>query len=195
METNNFIRVYEKLASDDYCERMIDAWESLNQTSSNTYDVLRGQDSNGSTINRKDYAFFYEREETAKPLAQETYSILNIALQKYLDEHPSLGEYDLLSTGVKVQKTMPKGGFHKWHCEAMGNERTRILTWTIYLNDVPEGEGETEFLEYGVRVQPKKGDVCIFPASWQHTHRGNPVYTIDKYIATGWWYDHRSENY
>ena len=39
-----------------------------------------------------------------------------------------------------------------------------------------------------MKLRPKKGTVCLFPASWTHTHRGNPVYTKDKYIATGWFY-------
>ena len=53
---------------------------------------------------------------------------------------------------------------------------------------IPEGEGETEFFEYGVKLQPKKGAVCFFPSSFTHTHRGNPVYKHNKYIATGWYY-------
>jgi hypothetical protein len=28
--------------------------------------------------------------------------------------------------------------------------------------------------------------MSIFPAAFTHTHRGNPVYSKDKYIATGW---------
>jgi len=91
---------------------------------------------------------------------------------------------------MKVQKTPPKGGFHTWHCEHVShnNSAYRNLTWTLYLNDIPDGEGETEFLEYGVKVQPKKGLLCFFPAAWSHVHRGNPVYSCDKYIATGWYY-------
>ena len=62
----------------------------------------------------------------------------------------------------------------------------RILAWTLYLNDIPEGEGETEFLWQATKVKPKAGLLCIFPASFTHTHRGNPVYSTNKYIATGW---------
>ena len=62
----------------------------------------------------------------------------------------------------------------------------RLLNYLVYLNDVPDGEGETEFLNQGLRNQPKKGNLVIFPAFFTHIHRGNPVYTTDKYIATGW---------
>ena len=89
---------------------------------------------------------------------------------------------------VKLQKTPPKGGYHVWHCEAdRVPHANRVLAWTVYLNDIPSGEGETEFLWQGLRVQPKAGTVSIFPASFTHTHRGNPVYSCDKYIATGWY--------
>ena len=63
---------------------------------------------------------------------------------------------------------------------------SRSLAWIIYLNDVPEGEGETEFLYQGLRVTPKQGTLVMWPAQFTHTHRGNPVYNCTKYIATGW---------
>ena len=45
----------------------------------------------------------------------------------------------------------------------------RSLVWMIYLNDVPEGEGETEFLWQGLRVQPKAGTMLIW-ASTIYSH-------------------------
>ena len=194
MGNSNFISVYEGVATDEYCQNMIDAWEHIHNNSSSVDGEMKGEESNGSAINRKDSSYFFERENHS--MAQATYEILDECLKLYIDEHPSLGNHHLVSTAVKVQRTRPKGGFHVWHCEQLGlKDALRQLTWTIYLNDIPDGEGETEFLEYGVRVQPKKGDVCIFPASWTHTHRGNPVYTKDKYIATGWWYGNEGESY
>jgi len=194
MENSNFISVYKGVATDEYCQNMIDAWEHIHNNSSSVEGEHKGEDFNGGILNRKDSAIFFERENLE--MAQATYEILNECLKLYIDEHPSLGNHNLVSTAVKVQKTQPKGGFHIWHCEQKGiRDSLRQLVWTIYLNDIPEGEGETEFLEYGVRVKPKKGDVCIFPASWTHTHRGNPVYTVDKYIATGWWYGDEGQSY
>jgi len=194
MENPNFISVYKGVATEQYCQNMIDAWEDIHTNSSSVIGEMKGEISNGNSINRKDSSYFFNIEN--KPMAQATYDLLNACLNLYIDEHPSLGDYNLVSTEIKVQKTKPKGGFHVWHCEQQGlKDMMRQLTWTIYLNDIPDGEGETEFLEYGVRVQPKKGDVCIFPASWTHTHRGNPVYTKDKYIATGWWYGTENNSY
>lgn len=195
MDKPTFIESYPNEASDDYCDRMVQRWEDLNSGKmSSSNGRMDGQVSNGDSTNRKDYAFFYDID--ARDLAEETYQILNKCLEMYIEKHPSLGDHHLSSTHIKVQKTPPKGGFHKWHCEQRGaKDALRILTWTIYLNDMPENEAETEFLEYGVKVQPKKGTICIFPAAWTHTHRGNAVYSHDKYIATGWYYGQTGDSY
>ena len=114
-------------------------------------------------------------------------------LEEYLNEFPYAyrGARKLLTPEIKIQRTNPMGGgFHNFHAEISHWENcTRALVWTIYLNDIPNGEGETEFLYDKIRIQPKEGMGCIFPAAWMYQHRGNPVHTHQKYIATGWyWY-------
>jgi len=182
-----FISAYENLAPDDYCDRMIKAFKRLEKYSS--VHQSTGSSQNGAGL-RKDFQFYFdEARNNTIDLAQETNKILDEGLVKYTDEYPSLEPIQYYSKVIKVQRTPPKGGFHMWHREhGVGEVSHRILVWTIYLNDIPEGEGETEFLEYGMKVQPKKGTVCFFPAGFTHTHRGNAVYTHDKYIATGWYY-------
>ena len=58
----------------------------------------------------------------------------------------------------------------------------------IYLNELPLGEAQTEFLYQSIKLPPTQGTVVIWPAGFTHLHRGNTVYTTNKYIATGWWY-------
>lgn len=179
----DFIGVYPKAASDDYCDRMIAMHQELESTTSGD----KGENANGGLGNRKDVSFYFERD--SQQLARETNQILDQALFLYMDEHPALGMNEFYSQVVKVQRTGPKGGFHRWHGER-GNEenRARVLVWMIYLNDCNDDEGTTEFIEQGRKIKPEKGTVVFFPADWTHTHRGNPVYTCDKYIATGWYY-------
>lgn len=185
MQESPFIGVYPHAVMDEYCDRMVAKHQDLEKTTSG----CKGENANGGLGNRKDVSFYFERD--AIDLSTETNQLLDVALQKYMDEHPALGMHHFYSNTVKVQRTGPKGGFHLWHSER-GNldNRARVLVWMIYLNDCAEGEGTTEFIEQGVRLQPQKGTVVFFPADWTHTHRGNPVYTHDKYIATGWYYLH-----
>ena len=184
MVNGNFISVYENLAPDKLCDRLIERFKELEETSS----ACLGEDANGGLVRRKDASFYFEI--SAPNLASEVNVVLDQALTLYTDKYPSIGHHQFYSHCVKVQKTPPKGGFHHWHCEQSGRDGSlaRILVWMIYLNDTPPGEGTTEFIEQGETIQPKKGSVVLFPASWTHTHRGNPVYTEDKFIATGWYY-------
>ena len=185
MVNGNFISVYENEIPEGLCDRLISRHQELESQAS--VSASKGEEANGGLSRRKDVSFFFERDDVA--LASEVNSILDGSVAKYIDEYPSIGMHQFYSNVVKVQRTPPKGGFHLWHCEKGSQENiARVLVWMMYLNDVPEGEGTTEFLEQGVVLHPKKGTVVLFPAAWTHTHRGNPVYTHDKYIATGWYY-------
>ncbi len=198
---NSFIGSYTDGASKEYCDKVINAFNCFEDAPEYGFDPELGMrsDLSDSTQSRfrKDHVLYLEDQELPMggyrivnpTLMEETKNILQENLQKYIKDYPSLGFQNIELCSIKIQKTEPKGGFHVWHCEHQSgnNHPLRVLAWTIYLNDIPEGEGETEFLEYGIRIPPKKGTVCFFPASFTHTHRGNAVYSCDKYIATGWY--------
>ena len=84
-------------------------------------------------------------------------------------------------TGYQIQRTDP-GGFYAWHNDA--NDQMRMTTFIWYLNDIKE-DGYTEFCN-GLRVQPERGKLMFFPATWTYVHRGYPPKNEVKYICTGW---------
>ena len=85
-----------------------------------------------------------------------------------------------------MQKIKPKEGFHLWHYEnILRRYSDRRLVLQLYLNDVRDG-GETEFLYYSKRITPKQGQFLIYPATFTHSHRGNPPLSGNKYIITSW---------
>ena len=91
----------------------------------------------------------------------------------------------VLST-IKIQKTLPQGGYHVWHCEHANVETGRRFAFIIlYLNDVVSG-GETEFLYQSARVEASQGRLVLAPAAYTHMHRGNPPLGGEKYILTSW---------
>lgn len=189
METPNFIESYDT-DQFDLCDRTIARLEEIlsaeNPDSLSHY--MSGSKAHGSSINRTDDSVLLHQIED--PLCTEIHNLLRQYIPKYSTKYHGFASCNCMSQHVKVQRTPPRGGFHTWHKEHGPDSHSayRVLVWTLYLNDIPEGEGETEFLEYGIKVQPKKGRLCFFPAGWTHLHRGNPVYSCDKYIATGWYY-------
>ena len=89
---------------------------------------------------------------------------------------------------LNIQKyTPPSGGYKDWHYERSTCDPI-FLVWMIYLNDMPEGDGETEFLYQRRRIRPTAGTVVVWPAGFTHLHKGNTVMTTDKYILTGWYH-------
>ena len=125
-------------------------------------------------------------------LTKEQYTLFNdklwsVAYPQYLERFPVLSEYARHTCyGVKLQRTRKTEGYHVWHAEDSAKELSgRLLTFILYLNDVEEG-GETELLYQSLRIKPEKGKFILFPATFTHTHRGNPPISNSKYIATGW---------
>jgi hypothetical protein len=180
----DFIGIYDNALSEGECHHVIDAFNSVEANEKDKVEA--SQHRYNGELKRKDYVIF------ANPHAPELQQLIGDRLHEclflYCDHHFVLRGLNAASLQVKLQRTPPRGGYHIWHCEQDCVENgNRLLAWTIYLNDIPYNEGETEFLWQGVRVNPKAGRCVIWPAAFTHTHRGNPVYTCDKYIATGWY--------
>ena len=177
----DFIGVYDNVLSKEECDNAIN---QFNLTELNKKEeVVPGEFIYSGSLNRKDFSL---------SAPEEIHDLIGIRLHSalicYIEHYFVLNLIQAHSIEVKLQRTPPKGGYHVWHCEQYCKQYAdRVLAWTIYLNDIPYNEGETEFLWQGVRVNPKAGRCVIWPAAFTHTHRGNPVYTHDKYIATGWY--------
>ena len=92
---------------------------------------------------------------------------------------------------MKMQRTGPGGGYHVWHGEqGPGAHANRVVVYMLYLNSIaPEDGAETEFLYQKKRFSPAENTMVLWPASYTHAHRGNPVLgETHKYIVTGWFY-------
>lgn len=188
MNNENFIRVYDNVFTPEHCDSLIELYKK--NTNSGCSQIE-------NALSRKDESVFVNTIEVGDVTGQSPYVTsfnerLTDALVRYGNEFPILQNMGFASYVIKIQKTRPAGGYHQWHCEqANFSVSTRMLVWTVYLNDIEDG-GETEFLYQSTRIKPKKGSVCFFPASYTHTHRGNPPLKESKYIATGW-YTFKSE--
>jgi hypothetical protein len=142
----------------------------------------------------------YEGQNQPRHIIDDTTTIPNVLFKKpfteifFADIYPHYRKkYSSLNVmayhtifDMKLQKSKPGQGYHIWHYEKDSMEnRNRVLAFILYLNDINEG-GETEFLYQKYRIQPKRNRFILWPASFTHTHRGNPPLKEDKYILTGW---------
>lgn len=181
---DNFIGVWDNVLPPVACRDLIENFELVTNTNSSI--VIEGKNKfETGTLGRKDQAIVLDYHH---PQAQEIYKFLAACFDEYSQEYSQLTSLNLASSQIKMQKTPPGGGYHVWHYENENWEvANREVAWMIYLNDIPDGQGETEFLFQKLRVQPKAGRVVMWPAGMTHVHRGNTVFDTDKYILTGWY--------
>ena len=171
----------------NYFEQMVELQKNYNrQQSEGVYQTIKKDDSISSgmpkVVDQNSYFIVGNTDPTAEIVQEE----LSYCFNDYVDTFDVLKNHPMMAMYHKVQKTLPQGGYHIWHCEQGGGAHMRrMLVYTLYLNDVEEG-GETEFLYQQKRYPARKGDICIFPAHFTHPHRGNPPLSGEKYIMTGW---------
>jgi len=189
MSSEKFIGVYNNVFDSAFCQSIIEQTESIFNLG---YGHNRQVNTDIKKINIEDKAFYLPSDQNLLSFDTDSQSqiiekLWQVCFKKYSDKYAILANMDPISIYVlKVQRTKPTEGYHTWHFEA-GNRATsnRVLAFSVYLNDNFDA-GETEFLYQQYRYTPKQGDVLIFPASFTHTHRGNPPMNGTKYIITGW---------
>jgi len=178
----NFIGVYPNALESWQCDAVIKELEDNEK-----YDAVDLKKQHGGAQHRSGTAYFVRANDGWNLTRSAINQALNRCCQQYIEENPTMN-LSCSSHTIKIQKTGPQEGYHDWHCEAFNYAScSRVLFWMVYLNTTPEGEGTTEWINQGVKVQPEQGKFVICPAAWTHTHRGNPTYTATKYIATGWY--------
>ena len=184
-EFNDFIGVWENFVPRYLCEKVINEFEKLSSTSSIV--MMSGeQQFKQSKLGRDDRSLLLNAADVEVATSINQY--LQACSLHYIDRYSQLKSLKLFSSDIKMQKTEPEGGYHVWHYESQSYHHcNRELVWAIYLNDLPEGEGETEFLHQRRRIRPTQGTVVIWPAGMTHVLKGNTVFTQDKYILTGWY--------
>ena len=189
----DFIGVFDNALSKEHCDELIKIYEDsvlLNFTMSRQELGKQqiNQDNNLVFISDKniikDDIFFNESRPSIHQFTEVAWFLYAQYAKEYgiLNSMTSHRFYD----SIKIQKTKPKEGYHAWHCEHDGRlQGSRLLLVMVYLNDVEEG-GETEFLYQSRTIKPKQGTMVICPASFTHTHRGNPPLKGNKYMINGW---------
>jgi hypothetical protein len=195
VEYKDFIGFYRNVFPKGYCQHMVTEFDRLSSS---------GAGSNRQ-VSEKAYKHYKDDEQVFLYLkntgmidfdGNNPCNIFFDGLQNCYDRYSA--EYSTLmssgnirSTDLKLQRTQPGGGYHVWHHEQGGDLcSNRVVTYMLYLNTfTPEQAGETEFLYQQTRVRPEENLMLLWPASYTHCHRGNPVYGSGyKYVATGWFY-------
>ena len=185
---NNFIGIYDNYIIKEECDKAIKLFENQNKFN-NTMNRISSEKE--SILKKQDQQFFATPNNLDIWWDDLKTMMLNfdLAWNHYVKNVGADDAYGVPFhfTTLKIQKTLPTEGYHVWHIEHGKGFTTepRAFVFSIYLNDVEEG-GETEFLHFSKRVQPKTGRIVIWPAAFPYVHRGNSPLSGEKYILTSW---------
>jgi len=187
----SFIMAFENVFSEEYCQQIIKLHNELGKSENSGFDeentvipLWRNKNkhtwfSDGDTV--------FENKPGAQKVVRDYFDRMLECLDLYHEEYgTALDGKKLEIHEMKVQEVKPGGGYHIWHSEHGLSFPYRTLATMTYLNTFPKGDGETEFLQQGIKVVPKQGMALIWPASFTHAHRGNPPYSQNKYTITSW---------
>ncbi len=189
---NQFIGIYENVFPDGFCNHLVTEMESLLATGAGS--DRQSTEGINKTVKQDEFVFINMKVHNPNPFNGHTcqrifWDGLQGCFDRYCNEYDILKDLPVKATALKLQKTVPGGGYHVWHCE-QGTEdgANRVAVYSLYLNTIEEA-GETEFLYQKLRLPAKENTMVIWPAGYTHPHRGNAVYGDKaKYILTGWFY-------
>ena len=179
---SDLISRYSGAFSKDDCDKIIKGIKFFEDNHLLFYDrtYLTSEDHKVVNVSH-DYDF-----SASSRIGNEILPKVKPCVDEYLQAFAVLNKKKFLLHDIKLKHIPAGGGFHTWHYETGALEvAARQFVIQVYLNDDFEG-GETEFLYQQRREKAVAGDVLIFPASFTHTHRGNPPLGGSKYIATSW---------
>lgn len=184
----DFVLVADNFLTEEYCDNVIKIFDTCKESGITEH---RSDSEGAHPLNKDDHQLFSESYLHTTSFGQVHKPFFTAfwgeAYAHYGRKYAVLQNADRQScTTLKIQKTPIGGGYHEWHFESSSvQEAKRVATFILYLNDVEEG-GETELLYFPKRIKPKKNRLVLFPASYTHSHRGNPPISNEKYILTGW---------
>lgn len=190
---DDFIGIYENVYPEGYCQHLINEFDRLEQGGIG-FNRQRSEGASAHIKNDHQIPLNIRNHNVERFQDKDSVNLffdgLQSCFENYSNKFSVIKEERVLATTMKMQKTSSGGGYHIWHSEQSSKYPDRVLVYMLYLNSIsPENCGETEFLYQQKRYNPTENTMILWPASYTHAHRGNPVYgDISKYIVTGWFY-------
>ena len=180
IQINDLVAVYKAL-DPSFCREIIDLFEKDPNKWQGRTVTEQGEFKVDEKI-MKTHDLEIQDEGEWSPIFQKLHLAVIDCMRDYILRSPVLQKLNINATGYKIQKYRKNEGYFRWHADAIGKGAIeRLFSMIIYLNDVAEG-GETEFHHQEINIKPLAGQLVLFPAAWNYTHRGNTPLSADKYI-------------
>jgi len=181
---DQFIGIFPNAINDDLCSEFVNYFNAISEQG---LTISAKEESGVPGTIRKDEVIHIPGglpvESFPKGLCKPLWKNISECFHIYFNEYSI--DRSMTSYTFKVHRVQLSGGYHEWHHEHSYDAPYRALAWHLNL-EVPKMGGETEFLFQSMRVEPRVGQLTIWPAGFTHKHRGNPPLEGQKTYLTGW---------
>jgi hypothetical protein len=195
---NTYIYENHNSISKKNCQKIIDLFENEINTK---YEGVTQAGLNKQIKNTTDYII-----NKNDPKWEDIHNILSLELQTniklYLnklyensfdEKYTYFKDKNLITENFMIQRYIKNHGKYVYHHDfTINNGNPRAITFLWYLNTIEEG-GETEFWG-NYKIKPEEGKLIFFPALWCYPHCGSIPLSDNKYIITGWLYEHSPQS-
>ena len=194
MSIDNFVFVKDKAFTNEFCDQLVDHFNLFDEHKL-TVEGHSGRGLDYDVKHTRDLDMLQIPDLDTKYTNIITSKFNDILINDYLTKLPYQehfpGNYLFFDSTFYECLNLQKyekgvGHYNAWHIETGNFQMSRrMFAFILYLTDVKEG-GETEMLYSGLKVQPKKGSLLIFPSTFPYVHKGHMPVSDDKYILTTW---------
>ena len=190
MKENTFIRVYNNAIDLDYCDTLIEKFESHSEQHErmDTKKLIKIDENTYAKGNVLfDELHLWKYMDTWKEDVDKLASIFTKNVDDYKSQfsaHCFPKKYGF--EPFKMKRYLPNGEDEfGWHVDVRSFKNIRrFLAMFIYLSD--NEEGKTEFDYHDVITDCTKGSMVIFPPMWPWLHRGTKPIKTPKYFMGGY---------
>ena len=124
-------------------------------------------------------------DDTNNTILNNVRKTLDNTYKKYIDNYCEKYHTDTIGSDAYHILKYEKGHHYKAHIDwgrgAMFDRRTFSLLH--YLNDDFDG-GELNFVEFNLKIKPRKNQLILFPAHFPYTHQVEPVISGERWTIT-----------
>tara|TARA_B100001564_G_C20342006_1_gene534965 strand:- start:44 stop:634 length:591 start_codon:yes stop_codon:yes gene_type:complete len=177
-QLTDYIKTYSDQVGADFCDTIIERFNNSKSTYVDKEGLPTFHDLN---ITQK----YFDRDPVWIQIQEILQNILTRVVDKYVNDIDCRHDFPQRWTYEQFRMKMyePNGRDQfKTHVDVGDHSSAiRFLVAFIYLNDVDEG-GETSFPKLDYLVPPKRGQILVFPPTWQYRHAGLPPISSNKYI-------------
>ena len=185
MRLEDFIHIEENAITDKLCRLIIEEYENSDDWvpgTVNDYNIAQSRECEAIYLSHDEV--IQKKFNVRKNIYDDIFKIVNASLEKYMKKCNALGYINVKGDTGYILLKYNKGDYVREHVDTWSGEN-RTLSCSIILNNDYEG-GELTFFDGKYKLNPKKGDIVIFPSSFTYPHQVLPVTSGTRYAIITW---------